>query len=73
MFGRPYDEEGRPIIIKSDEDLAAEAMFKDETECPECGSDNVAWGCGLPDNTAGLEVCCWTCFNCGHDFGGDLK
>ena len=41
--------------------------------CPSCGEDDVvSYDCCIPDNTAGLEMCFWTCYNCGNEWGGDL-
>lgn len=68
MFGFPRDENGKPLKRTADNKYEDDV----EMECPMCGSQEVHYGGGIPDNTAGLEVWCWTCYDCWYDFGGDL-
>ena len=57
----PY-EEGNP-------DFKGYPGEDEESTCPKCGSDNIMFGSVF---SYGLEFDCWSCVECGHNWGGDL-
>ena len=45
-----------------------------EMECPNCGAsgDLIDYGTGGDFMLYGIQCNYWSCYECGHDFGGDL-